>query len=138
MRPKEKHVVTTVLSAIAAQPPVNGLTAHSTIQTSVPIEQDITCKISTDCPGADNYRPKHLIIWDEIVVTHKDNLETVDQTISDVIHCTHPFGGNRASSFDFREVLPDSQSNSQSQIVGACFSFCDIICFSKFFVFSRI
>ena len=62
-----------------------------------------------------------LIIWDEIMMSHVDQVNCVDRSLRDILKDDRPFGGIPAVfSGDPRQILPAVHCGNHSQIVKAC------------------
>lgn len=53
LKAKQKNVLTVASSAVAAQLPDSGRTAHSVLQIPIPTDQESTCTVPADSPLAD-------------------------------------------------------------------------------------
>lgn len=97
-------------------------TAHSALKILVPVHSESTCTIDADSQLAHELFKTHLLIWDEIVMTHRYNLEVVDRTLCDLRRCTFPIDVVFMLCLgDFRHILPVVRAASRSQIVNAFF-----------------
>ena len=48
-----------------------------------------------------------MIIWDEVAMTKRQCVETLDRSLQDIMECGLPFGGKvMVFGGDFRQVLP--------------------------------
>ena len=61
-----------------------------------------------------------LVIWDEVAMTKRQAVETIDRTLQDIMGCNQPFGG-KVMLFrgDFRQVLPVVAQGTRAQITDA-------------------
>lgn len=63
-----------------------GRTAYFALKIPIPINSDCTCNIEADSRLAHKRCKTHLIIWEEIEMTHPHNLEAVDRTCLDQLY----------------------------------------------------
>lgn len=76
--------MTVPLSAVAAQLLDGGRTAHSALKIPFPVDSESAYKIDAKSQLAPDLNETHLIIWDEIVMTHLHNLEAVVPALGDL------------------------------------------------------
>jgi hypothetical protein len=61
-------------------------------------------------------RTTTLIIWDEVAITRRQAVETLDRSLQDIMDCNEPFGGNVVViGGDFRQVLPVVPRGNRAQ-----------------------
>nr|XP_051207578.1 uncharacterized protein LOC127323481 [Lolium perenne] len=61
-----------------------------------------------------------LVIWDEVAMTKRQAVETLDRSLQDIMECPLPFGGKVVIfGGDFRQVLPVVTSGTRAQITDA-------------------
>uniref|UniRef100_A0A453R0B5 ATP-dependent DNA helicase n=1 Tax=Aegilops tauschii subsp. strangulata TaxID=200361 RepID=A0A453R0B5_AEGTS len=61
-----------------------------------------------------------LIIWDEVAMTKRQAVETLDRLLQDIMECSLPFGGKVVGfGGDFRQVLPVVTRGTRAQITDA-------------------
>lgn len=71
---------------------------------------------------ADRLKQTALIIWDEIVRTHRHKIDSFDQTLRNLCLSTFPFKGIPILFIgNSRKILPVSQAANWHQIVSVCF-----------------
>uniref|UniRef100_K4AL40 ATP-dependent DNA helicase n=1 Tax=Setaria italica TaxID=4555 RepID=K4AL40_SETIT len=73
--------ITTVTSGIAASIMPGGRTAHSRFKIPIKLGDNSVCNFTTS-----------LIIWDEVAMTRRQAVETLDRSLQDIMGCTEPFG----------------------------------------------
>jgi hypothetical protein len=112
-------------SGIAALLLNGGTTAHSRFKIPIRVDEDSTCAVEMNSHLAELLRQADLIIWDEIVMSHKHAVEAVDRTIRGLFtnedpHAALAFGGAVICFCgDFRQTLPVVMKGSRAQIVAA-------------------
>nr|XP_051197041.1 uncharacterized protein LOC127310402 [Lolium perenne] len=69
---------------------------------------------------SDLLRKASLIIWDEVAMTKRQTVETLDRSLQDIMGCDLPFGGKVVVfGGDFRQVLPVVTRGTRAQITDA-------------------
>jgi hypothetical protein len=97
-------VATTGVAALLLR---GGQTAHSGFKIPVKFSSESLCSFSSGDKVGKNLIQASLIIWDEAVAMHKDEIETVDRTLKDLMKTNDHFGGKTVIfSGDFRQTLP--------------------------------
>ena len=115
----------TASSGIAALLLTGGSTSYSTFKIPLNVTENSTCNVSKHKDIADMLRRSSLIVWDEVTLSHKHAIETVDRLLRDVMstpnqRCEVPFGGKVVLfSGDFRQILPVIPLGSEPTIVGS-------------------
>uniref|UniRef100_C6JRR4 ATP-dependent DNA helicase n=1 Tax=Sorghum bicolor TaxID=4558 RepID=C6JRR4_SORBI len=95
-------VIATTTSGIAASILLGGRTAHSSFT-----KQSGTAEL---------LRRASLIIWDEVAMTKRQCVETLDRSLQDIMECALPFGGKvMVFGGDFRQVLPVVTCGTRAQ-----------------------
>ena len=108
-------------SGIAAELLEGGRTAHSRFKIPIPVHENSTCNISHQMAEAKLIERTSLIIWDEIMMSHVDQVSCVDRTIRDICKDHRPFGGIPVVFCgDPRQILPVVRHGDRSKIVKAC------------------
>jgi hypothetical protein len=98
--------VATATSGIAASIMPGGRTTHSIFKIPIKISDGSICKFSKQSDTTGLLRRAALIIWDEVAMTKKQSVETLDRSLQDIMGCELPFGGKvMVSGGDFRQVL---------------------------------
>jgi ATP-dependent DNA helicase PIF1 len=112
--------VATAMSRIEASITPGGRTAHSVFKIPIKISDGSICKFSKQSDMADLLHRAALIIWDDVSMTRRQSVETLDWSLQDVIGCELPFGG-KVMMFggDFRQVLPVVPRGTMAQIMHA-------------------
>ena len=65
-------------------------------------------------------REASLIIWDEVAMTRRPSVETLDRSLQDITGSFEPFGGKvMVFGCDFRQVLPVVPRGTRAQIMDA-------------------
>lgn len=113
-------------SGIAALLLWNGRTAHSVFKIPIPCHDNSTCNMAANSHMADVVRAARLIIWDEVGMAHRHQVEAVDRLFRDLRRdkdgnvIEAPFGGCPVVfSGDFRQTLPVVPKGSRGQVVMA-------------------
>ena len=58
-----------------------------------------------------------LIIWDEVAMTKRQCVETLDRSLQDIMECALPFRGKvMVFGGDFRQVLPVVTRGTRAQV----------------------
>jgi hypothetical protein len=84
-----------------------GHTAHSVFKIPIKISDGSIYKFSKQSDTTNLLHRATLIIWNEVAMTKRQSLETLDRSLQDIIGCELPFGG-RVMVFGghFRQMLP--------------------------------
>jgi hypothetical protein len=78
------------------------------------------CSFTKQSGTAELLRRASLIIWDEVVMTKRQCVETLDRSQQDIMECALPFGGKvMVFGGDFRQVLPVVPRGTRAQITDA-------------------
>ncbi|CAL1382225.1 unnamed protein product [Linum trigynum] len=99
LRSEQKIVLCVASSGIAALLMDGGRTAHSRFHIPVDLDGRSTCNIQQGTELAELVQRTSLIIWDEVVMSHKHCVEAVDKTLRDILRPRFqnsqdkPFGG---------------------------------------------
>jgi len=115
----------TASSGIAALLLSGGSTSYSTFKIPLNVTENSTCNVSKHKDIADMLRKSSLIVWDEVTLSHKHAIETVDRLLRDIMSTPHqrceiPFGGKVVLfSGDFRQILPVIPLGNEPTIVGS-------------------
>ena len=121
VRGKNKLVVATATSGIAASIMPGGRTAHSRFKIPLTIEDGGCCSFTKQSGTAKLLRRTSLIIWDEATMTRRQAVEALDKSLRDIMDRPElPFGGKTVVfGGDFRQVIPIVRKGSRAQIVDA-------------------
>ena len=122
---RRKNVVALAVasSGIAATLLPGGRTAHSTFKLPLNLfaEQENVCNINKTSQLAQLLRMCKLIVWDEVTMSHKLALETVNKTLKDLRNSTLLMGGITVLlSGDFRQTLPIIPRGTKADELQAC------------------
>ena len=78
------------------------------------------CSFTKQSGTAELLRRVALIIWDEVGMTKRQAVETLDRTLQDITGCNQLFGGKvMLFGGDFRQVLPVVPRGTRAQITDA-------------------
>jgi hypothetical protein len=82
-----------------------------------------TCAVGGQSRQAAVFRETRLIVWDEISMTNRKDLEAVDRSLRDIRQRDAPFGGVLVvCAGDFRQLLPVVVRGTRANSVLACVS----------------
>jgi ATP-dependent DNA helicase PIF1 len=113
-------VVATAMSGISPSIMPGGRTAHSIFKIPIKISDGSFCKFSKQNDTVDLLHRLALIIWDEVAMTKRQSIETLDRSLQDVMGCELPFGGKvMVFGGDFKQVLPIIPRGNMAQIMDA-------------------
>ena len=93
VRGMEKIGLAVASSGIAAELLEGGRTAHSHFKIPIPVHESSVCSISLQSNDAKLIQQTSLIIWDEIMMSHVDQVDCVDRSLRDIMKVDKPFGG---------------------------------------------
>lgn len=88
-----KRVPAVPSSEVAAQLLDGERTIYSALKIPISIHAKSTCNIDKKFFLAEEIRRTGLIIWNEIVVTHRHNIDAVNRTLQGLSQSVLPFGG---------------------------------------------
>jgi hypothetical protein len=97
-----------------------GHTAHSIFKIPIKISDGRIYKFSKQSDMTNLLCRAALIIWDEVAMTKRQSVETLDRSLQDIMGCEIPFG-RKVMVFggDFRQVLPVVPRGTRAQITYA-------------------
>jgi len=99
LRGNQKIVLTVASSGVASLLLPGGRTTHSRFKIPCDLDDDTVCDIKLGTMLAELIQQTSLIIWDEVLMTHRRALETLDRTLRDLLSINNPdlrnipFGG---------------------------------------------
>jgi ATP-dependent DNA helicase PIF1 len=97
-----------------------GRTAHSRFKIPIKLGDNTVCNFSKQSGTTALLRTTSLIIWDEVAMTKRQVVETLDRSLRDIMDCSGPFGGKVVVfGGDFRQVLPVVPHGTRAQITDA-------------------
>ena len=112
--------VATTTSGIAASIMPGGRTAHSRFKIPIKLCENSICNFTKQSGTAALLRTSSLIIWDEVAMTRRQAVETLDRSLQDIMGCNQPFGGKvMVFGGNFRQVLPVVPRGTRAQITDA-------------------
>jgi hypothetical protein len=85
--------VATATSGIASLIMPGGRTAPSVFKIPIKISDGSICKFSKQSDMVNLLCREALIIWDEVAMTKRQPVETLDISLQDIMGCELPFGG---------------------------------------------
>ena len=120
VRSTNRIAVAIATSGIAVYIMPGGRTAHSRFKILIKLQDNSVCKFTKQSGTAILLREASLIIWDEVVMTRRQAVETLDWSSRDITGCDLPFGGKvMVFGGDFRQVLPIVPRGTRAQIFDA-------------------
>ncbi|XP_044444071.1 ATP-dependent DNA helicase PIF1 [Triticum aestivum] len=115
-----KIAIATAISSIAASIMPDGRTAHSRFKMPIKLMDNSICSFTKQSGTAELLRRASLIIWDEVAMTKRQEVEALDRSLRDIMGCVIPFGGKVVVfGGDFRQVLPVVLRVTRAQITDA-------------------
>jgi len=112
--------IATATSGIAASLLPGGRTAHSRFKIPIKLGDHSMCNFTKQSGTAELLRMASLIIWDEVAMTKRQAVETLDRSLQDIMESSLPFGGKvMVFGGDFRQVLPVVTRGTRAQITEA-------------------
>jgi ATP-dependent DNA helicase PIF1 len=112
--------IATATSGIAASIMPGGRTAHSRFKIPIKLTDHSMCGFTKQSGTAELLKQASLIIWDEVAMTKRQAVETLDRSLQDIMGCPLPFGGKVVVfGGDFRQVLPVVTRGTRAQITDA-------------------
>jgi hypothetical protein len=120
VRSKGLIVVATTTFGIAASIIPGGCSANSVFKIPIKISDGSICKFSKQSNMVDLLHRATLIIWDEVAMTKRQSIETLDRSLQDIMGCEVPFGRMvMVFGSDFRQLLPIVPRGTRAQIMDA-------------------
>ncbi|WVZ49677.1 hypothetical protein U9M48_001014, partial [Paspalum notatum var. saurae] len=120
VRSMDRIAIATAISGIAASIMPGGRTAHSRFKIPIKLGDSTMCNFTKQSGTAELLRRAALIIWDEVSMTKRQAVETLDRTMRDIMESSLPFGGKvMLFGGDFRQVLPVVPRGTRAQITDA-------------------
>ena len=121
VRGMEKIGLAVASSGIAAELLEGGRTAHSHFKIPIPVHESSVCSISLQSNDAKLIQQTSLIIWDEIMMSHVDQVDCVDRSLRDIKKVDKRFGGIVVVfAGDPWQILPVVCHGNRAQIVKSC------------------
>jgi hypothetical protein len=77
-------------SGIAASIMPGGHTAHSRFKIPIKLDDNNVCNFSKQSGTTALLQTTSLIIWDEVAMTKRQAVETLDRSLQDVMDCNDP------------------------------------------------
>ena len=117
VRTTDRIAVATTTSGIAASIMSGGRTTHSRFKIPIKIVDNSVCNFTKQSGTTALLHEASLIIWDEVAMTRRESVETLDRSLQDITGCDLPFGGKViVFEGDFRQVLPIVPRGTRAQI----------------------
>jgi hypothetical protein len=85
--------IATATSGIAASIMPGGRTAHSRFKIPIKLTDYSMCGFTKQSGTAELLKQAPLIIWDEVAMTKRQAVETLDRSLQDIMGCPLPLGG---------------------------------------------
>jgi hypothetical protein len=83
----EIKAVVTASSGVAALLLRHGQTTHSAFQIPIDVGKNAKCTFDVNSPAFDHLQRARLIVWDKVVMIHKNTIEAVDRSLQAL--CCH-------------------------------------------------
>jgi hypothetical protein len=110
----------TATSGIAASIMPGGRIAHSRFKIPIKLGDNAVCNFCKQSRTTSLLCTTSLIIWDEVAMTKRQAVETLDRFLQDIMDCNEPFVGKVVVfGGDFRQVLPVVPRGTRAQITDA-------------------
>jgi len=120
VRSTDRIAIATATFGIAASIMPGGRTAHSRFKILIKLEDNSVCNFTKQSGTAELLCEASLIIWDEVAITRRQAIETLDRSLQDITRCDSSFGGKvMVFGGDFRQVLPIVPRGTRAQISDA-------------------
>ncbi|XP_072151075.1 uncharacterized protein [Setaria viridis] len=121
LRSQNKLAVATATPGVAASIMPGGRTTHSHFKIPLTLEDDSCCSFTKQSGTAKLLQQVSLIIWDEASMAKRQAMETLDNSLPDIMGRQDlPFGGKTVFfGGNFRQVLPVVQKGSKAHTVDA-------------------
>jgi hypothetical protein len=112
--------IATATSGIAASIMPGGCTAHTHFKIPIKLDNNTVCSFTKQSRTTELLRRAALVIWDEVAMTKRQAVETVDITLQDIMGCNQPFVGKvMLFGGDSMQVLPIVTRGARAQITDA-------------------
>jgi hypothetical protein len=108
--------VATATSGIAASIMPGGRTAHSRFKIPIKLGDNTVYNFSKQSGTSALLRTSSLIIWDEVAMTKRQAVETLDRSLQDIMDCNEPFGGKVVVFGGDFMSHPDLRANPNARI----------------------
>ena len=97
-----------------------GRTLHSRFKVPLNITKESVCNIDAQSTLAKLICMAKIIVWDEAPMSHRYQMEALDQTLQDLTNNSFPFGGKIVVlSGDVRQCLPILPYSARAEVVEA-------------------
>lgn len=99
--------VVTAMFRIAASIMPGGRTTHSRFKIPIKLGGNSVCNFTKQSGTAVLLCKAAMLIWDEVAMTRREAVETLDRSLQDIMESSELFGGKvMVFGGDFRQVLP--------------------------------
>jgi hypothetical protein len=110
--------IATTTSGIAASIMPDGCTAHSRFKILIKLDNNTMLSFTKQSGTAELLHRAALLIWDEVAMTMRQAVETLNKTLQDIMGCNQPFGAQvMLFGGDFKQVLPVVTRGTRAQII---------------------
>jgi len=92
VRSTDRIAIATATSGITTSIIPGGRTAHSRFKIPIKLEDNYVCNFTKQSGTAALLREASLIIWDEVAMTRRQAVETLDRSLRDITGNDLPFG----------------------------------------------
>uniref|UniRef100_A0A453NEN0 ATP-dependent DNA helicase n=1 Tax=Aegilops tauschii subsp. strangulata TaxID=200361 RepID=A0A453NEN0_AEGTS len=94
--------------------------SQSRFKIPIKLTDNSMCSFTKQSGTTELLKQASLIIWDEVAMTKRQAVETLDRSLQDIMECSLPFGGKVVVfDGDFRQVLPVVTRGTRAQITDA-------------------
>uniref|UniRef100_K3XRA4 ATP-dependent DNA helicase n=1 Tax=Setaria italica TaxID=4555 RepID=K3XRA4_SETIT len=100
VRSMDLIAIATATSGMAASIMPGGHTAHSRFKIPIKLGDNSVCNFTKQSGTAALLHIASLIIWDEVAMTRRQVVETLDRSSQDIMGCTEPCYGNMRAQSD--------------------------------------
>jgi hypothetical protein len=105
-------------TGLAAENLEGGRTSHSRFKIPIPINESSMCYIKAQTALAKLIRRASIVVWDEVMASHRLAIECVDRTFQDLRQSPLPFGGCVVLfGGDTRHILPVIRHGTEATIM---------------------
>jgi hypothetical protein len=120
VRSTDRIAISKATSGIAASIMPGGRTAHSRFKIPIKLEDNSVGNFTKQSGTAALFREASLIIWDEVAMTRRQAVKTLDRLLREITGFDLPFGVKIiVFGGDFRQVLPVVPRGTRAQICDA-------------------
>jgi len=106
---------------------INGFTAHSVFGIPLHCIEKTVSNVKVGTMKARMIQAAQVIMWDEVTMANKDQIDCVDRLCRDIMKDNRPFGGKvLILGGDWRQTLPVKQWGNRATVVDSLLSRCQL------------